>query len=89
VNEKSSCVAHFQLDALIVTNFTIVGNSEIGNKIRSWRKSRFHSLTPKKANKRRKLVQTPDDNNRTDGPLGPFVSPAVNVTDLLVSLYPT
>jgi hypothetical protein len=29
VNEKSACVATSPLDALIVTNFTIVGNSEV------------------------------------------------------------
>lgn len=28
VNEKPSCVTHFLLDALIVTNFTIVGHSD-------------------------------------------------------------
>jgi hypothetical protein len=30
VDEKSACVAHSTLDALIVNNFTIVGYSEVG-----------------------------------------------------------
>jgi len=29
VNEKSACVAHFPLDALIVNNCTIAGNWEV------------------------------------------------------------
>jgi hypothetical protein len=34
VNEKSACVAHFPLYALIVTNVTIVGNSEVEPALR-------------------------------------------------------